>query len=167
MIKYDMDAIDYIAKIADGGMRDAITLMDKCLAYSNYLTLENVIKALGVIDYDVMFNITDAIADRQPKVIIKLIDSIYKQGKDLKLFIRNYAEFILDLCKYNLTKSYEFIKIPSLYNEYLTRYGNYEFQVCNRLLSTLVKLNADIKWETNPKALIEATLMLEVADEQD
>jgi len=51
-IKYDSDALEYIAKIADGGMRDAITLMDKALSYSLDLTLENVVKALGVTNYD-------------------------------------------------------------------------------------------------------------------
>ena len=45
-ITYEDSAIEYIAKLADGGMRDSITLMDKCLSLSNELTLENVFEGM-------------------------------------------------------------------------------------------------------------------------
>ena len=48
--KYEIEALEYIAKLADGGCRDAITMLDKCLAYSKDLTLDNVVKALGTTD---------------------------------------------------------------------------------------------------------------------
>ena len=54
----DPAALDYIAKIADGGMRDAITMMDKCLSFSSTLSLENVVKALGVADYETMIGLS-------------------------------------------------------------------------------------------------------------
>ena len=40
---YDYDAVEYIAKQAQGGMRDAITTLDKCLQYNNNLSLQNVV----------------------------------------------------------------------------------------------------------------------------
>ena len=43
--EWDKEALEYIIKIADGGMRDAITLLDKCLSYSGDITVENVVNA--------------------------------------------------------------------------------------------------------------------------
>jgi len=74
--KHDCDAVEYLAKLADGGMRDAITLMDKCLAYSKDLTLENVVKALGTTDYDTMFKLTDYLIDNKVKLSLALIEDI-------------------------------------------------------------------------------------------
>ena len=78
----NIDAIDYLAKIADGGMRDAITLLDKCLAYSNDLALENVVKVLGTVDYDKMISICDAIIEDKVQDTISIIENIHSDGKD-------------------------------------------------------------------------------------
>ena len=58
MIKYDIEALEYLSKLSDGGMRDAITMMDKCLSFSSTLSLENVVKALGVADYETMIDLS-------------------------------------------------------------------------------------------------------------
>lgn len=157
-----LDAIDYLAKIADGGMRDAITLMDKCLSYSEDLTLENVVKALGAVDYDTMFFLTDSIITNELDSVIKTIENIHRAGKDLKQFVKTYTVFMLDLCKYGSLKSFEYLEIPSTYKKKMDTYNDHSYNDhFPSLLNTLVKLNADIKWETSPKALIEATLILE------
>lgn len=153
-----VDAVEYIAKIADGGMRDAITLMDKCLAFSKELTLENVVKALGTVDYAVMCDLLENILSEKADDVMKLISDIYYSGKDLKLFIKQFTSFVLDVCKYNLVGSINYTQIPSSYEDRLKMFSD----VPRHLLSVLVKLNSEIKWETSPRALIEATLLLEV-----
>ena len=158
---YD-EALDFIAKLADGGMRDAITLLDKCLSYNRDLSIENVVKALGAVDYDTMFFLTDSIITNELDSIIKTIENIHRSGKDLKQFVKTYTVFILDLCKYGSLKSFEYLEIPSIYKKKMDTYNEHSYNDhFPSLLNTLVKLNADIKWETSPKALIEATLILE------
>lgn len=152
-------ALQYIAKIADGGMRDAITLMDKCLSYSTELTLENVVKALGTVDYDIMFKLTDAIFKKNDNDIIDIIESIYMDGKDIKQFIKDYLTFMLDVCKYGITKTFKYICIPSLYSDELKSYGDYEFETCRSLLNKLIRVNADVKYDSNPKIVLEASLL--------
>lgn len=156
------DALEYIAKVADGGMRDAITMLDKCLAYSTELTIDNVVKALGLADYDIMFKLTSAIYNKDSKSVIDIIESIYADGKDLKTFIKTYTNFMLDLCKFNVTKSYDFIQIPSSYClETHTLLGEY----CNKYLDILVRLNEQLRWDSTPKMTIEASLLLECLEE--
>lgn len=161
----DLDAVEYIAKLAEGGMRDAITLMDKCLSYSTELTVDNVVKALGVADYDIMFSILDDTIEHRSDKMLAQIDSVYRSGIDMKQFIKTFTEFTLDVCKYCLIQNFDTIKIPNTYEGILKQYGDYESLVCREFLKVLIKLNADIKWETNPKSIIEATFYIFSSDE--
>ena len=56
-ISFDDDAIEYIAKLASGGMRDALTLLDKALCFSTNITLENISKSLNIPNYSDFFEI--------------------------------------------------------------------------------------------------------------
>lgn len=160
-IVHHQEALEYIAKIADGGMRDAITLLDKCLDYSYDLTVENVVEALGVVDYDVMFNLTRAIFDDGDvygvSEMVRIIEKLYADGKDLKQFIKHYMSFILDLCKYQVCGDFKLVQIPSIFEDAMKRFG---YTPLVALLNVVVQLNSEIKWESNPKALIESTLMI-------
>ena len=159
-IKYDLDALEYIAKIADGGMRDAITLMDKCLSFSSDLTVENVIKALGVTDYNTMFDLNNAFFENDKPKLIKIVSDVYSSGMDLKLFIKTYFEFLLDLNVYCLTKDLGMTKIPEIWVDEMKSYGSHEWSVSNNLLTYITDLQSSIKWEQNPKAVIIAKFIL-------
>lgn len=154
-------AIEYIAKIADGGMRDAITMMDKCLAYSTELTLENVVKALGTTDYDTMISLTTALCMVDAPKVIGIIEELNSEGKDLKQFVRLYMQFILDVNKYLLSVPWEYINIPKIeaYENWLNAINEDDIDYMNRLLRVLVHLNADIKYSQSPKYDIEARLI--------
>ena len=153
-----LEAIQYIAKIADGGMRDAITMLDKCLAYSNELTLENVVEALGAVDYEVMLQLTDDLVYNNVKSMIECIEGLHRQGKDIKLFIRSYCNFVLDLCKYSVMGSLEFTQLPEYYSDRIKDKEQAYFERCQSLLTVLLHLSSDIKWDSNPKAMVEANL---------
>lgn len=166
--QWETDAVDYIAKIADGGMRDAITMMDKCLSYSENLTMENVVQALGLNDYDTMFELTTCVLENNGYDIISIVENVHKQGKDLKIFMKSYMQFLLDVNKYLMLGDFHFVNIPNTYKEDLEELnGDWERTRLRELLSTIIKLNADIKWDTSPKYMIEATLLLEVDDGTD
>ena len=150
------EAIEYIAKMAEGGMRDAITMLDKCLSYSEELTIENVVKVLGAVDYDEMLNLTNCIIEKDNKGIIEIIDTIDKSGLDLKQFIKLYSEFILDINIYTVTKDFSLIKVPEIW----AKKFNYKIDDCNELLDCVMKLRNTIKYEHSPKSVIIATFML-------
>ena len=166
-IKIEPDAIEYIAKIADGGMRDAITMMDKCLSYSEELTMENVVKALGLTDYELMFKLNTAIVENDGNAIIDIVENIYSAGKDLKIFIRGYMQFLLDVCKYYMLGDFKYIQIPNIYQSELDSNGDYEKDRLRDLLPKIMKLNTDLKWDQSPKYMIEAVLLLEVNNGSD
>lgn len=146
-------AVEYIAKQAQGGMRDAITMLDKCLAYSDDLTIENVTKALGVASYDAMTEFLSAYDCTDAPEMIKIINKVYMSGYDLKQFIKSFTNFVLDLNKYKLGAT-DYIECPM--SDAIKSMFDGFVRDENELLNSLIKLQADIKWDTNPKARIEA-----------
>ena len=159
-ITIEMDALQYIAKIAEGGMRDAITLLDKCISYSNDITIENVVKALGVADYETMFRLVDALDLNDIKTTVSLINDTYNSGIDLKLFIKTFFEFVLDINVLFSTGDKNFIKIPDTYLDTLRQFSDNKVDTTKRLLDLLVELQGKIKYEQNPKAVIIAQFIL-------
>lgn len=161
-ITYDAEALEYTAKLADGGMRDAISLMDKALAYSNKLTLENVVAALGTTDYDTMFTLVNNIVELETDSVLETIEKFYNDGKDIKQFVKQFTQFLIDIQKYSIMgdKAWKYMSIPHLdtYEGILKAFGDYG--VLLDLLDVFVRLNVDIKYSSTPKYDTEAAVML-------
>lgn len=155
----EMDnALRYIARIANGGMRDAITLLDKCLSYTEELTVNIVAEILGNVSNDDMFSFIEEIELDKPRAI-EFIEDIYMQGVDIKQFINQLYNFVLDLSIYQITNISDFLKVvdkPSI-----LRFKRVLDTVnMITLLDDLSTLKAEIKWDNNPKAMLEAWVIL-------
>ena len=160
LITYDESSIEFIAKQADGGMRDAITLLDKCISYNTNLTLPNVLEALGSVNYDTMFELTEALNKMEGKVVLEKIEFIHTSGLDLKQFMKQYSYFVLDLCKYEYFHNFEHLQMPSTYEDKMKSFTEEDFAFFRQLLDVVLRLNKDIQWETTPKPVIESQLLL-------
>lgn len=156
-IHYDLDAIDYIAKVSNGGMRDAITLMDKCLSLSFDVTLENVLKTIGAEDYNTFILFLTALQNKEKGTAITTIEKVYNAGKDVKQFMKDFAKFILEVEKYALYKNFDYISLPNtLENELEQLIDDTLFNV----MDFVVSLNSQIKWDSDPKTLIELSIFI-------
>lgn len=112
-IIYEEEAIDYIAKQAQGGMRDAITTLDKCLQYSKELTLNNVVKVLssGVTPYE-LFDFTKLLLDKNAEGAISKLNEFFMSGIDMSLLLNMYFDFLLNLQKYLLLNNSNVSNLP-------------------------------------------------------
>ena len=161
----DTSAIEYIAKLADGGCRDAITMLDKCLAYSKDLTLENVIKALGTVDYIQMVELAQHMVykyEDSPEKVVEIIEGIHTSGKDLKQFISQYMRFILDVNKYGVGCDAKYLTIPMTkeIQDFLNDLEDDGYTRLELILDMLVRLKADIKYSQSVKYDVEVMLLL-------
>jgi DNA polymerase III gamma/tau subunit len=141
-------------------MRTAISLMDKCLSYSKDLTIKNIVKALGVADYDTMKELTDALWYKPDNAkIIDIIEGIHNSGKDLKQFIRQYLNFVLDIKKFIVLNEFDYLSIPETeeMSDWLKRHTDYD--EVSDWLDLLIRINAEIKYDSSPKYMIEAMLL--------
>jgi DNA polymerase-3 subunit gamma/tau len=80
------DASLLIAKLSDGGMRDAISLLDQCSAYSENVTEEVVSTALGVAGRGYLFDTLDYLIGGEVDKVFKLVEDLYAQSKDLLVY---------------------------------------------------------------------------------
>jgi len=156
---FEQAALDYLAKIADGGMRDAISLLDKCLSYNENLTVRSVTEALGVIDYEFLFDLVDDILGGNEQQAVKKLERIYREGKDLKQFLKNFVSLLLDIRKYNIlgAGSSSYLQVPDLYYQ-IEYYDKKDIDI-RQLLPKAVNLQNLIKYENNPKMLIEISML--------
>lgn len=160
-ITYDMQALEYIAKLADGGMRDAIMKLDTVIGYTNNITLQAVLDCLGITNYEHLVTIVQSIISKQPDEPIQIIDKIYRDGKDLKLFVKDLNKFVLDLCKLSITRNKELTMIPTdIMRKCIHIATNTPKYELVDILDAINNLLDKIKYEQNPKNLIESELII-------
>lgn len=92
-------ALSYIAKTADGSMRDALSLLDQCMAFymNQELTLENVLEVLGAVDNSVFTAMLKAIEERKVEDALMIIEQVVMQGRDLNQFVIDFTWYIRNL----------------------------------------------------------------------
>lgn len=86
------DASFLIARLADGGMRDALSMLDQCIAYSDNVDIDIVSKATGLVLRDYLFDIVDRIEKKDVSDAIQCVDHLYQQSKDLQRFVSELIE---------------------------------------------------------------------------
>jgi len=157
---YTDEAISQITKMSMGSMRQAIAYLDKCKDFGD-ITLDNVLEVLGTFSYDIYFDLTNAIIDKNQEKILSIIDSLYDKGYDLKLFVELFLDFLLDLTKYVIFRSFEIIKIPHSYKDKLEYTINVENagKYFNHLIDKTLELKTLIKGDPNVKITIEIFLI--------
>lgn len=80
----EKSARDLIARLADGGMRDALSILDQCIAFSPDVVTQTVIDAAGITGKDYLFKLTDFIIAQDAASAIGLVDELYSMSKDLQ-----------------------------------------------------------------------------------
>lgn len=165
---WNMDALNFIALHSKGHMRNSIVTLEKSLAFDKHLTIQNVEKVLGVTGFEDMFKVLDSILNKQQDILLQSLDNIEKSGIDLKLFIKNFLQFVLDINKYIILKTecpntlVQFTMIPPSYENRLQQYNVAHRQALKQLLQLLLQLNSLVRWETNVKPVLETNLLLEI-----
>ncbi|MEG1705793.1 MAG: DNA polymerase III subunit gamma/tau [Clostridia bacterium] len=138
--KYEIEALEYISKLADGALRDALSILDRCLSEKeDILTLSKVEEIIGAIDKDILSLLTQNILTHNSIEVLNIIDSITKKGKDLRQLI------------YELTE--EFLNI-------LIKTDNVEESLkMTNIIDELSKLDNEIRMSIKPTILVKAALV--------
>lgn len=94
----DDDALNVIARKADGGMRDALSIFDQVAASSGgNITYQTTIKNLNILDYDYYFRLTDALLDGNVPEALLVFDSVLRAGFGAQLFVNGLSSHFRDL----------------------------------------------------------------------
>lgn len=130
--KYEDEAVQIVARAGAGSMRDALSMLESTISYSDTLTKESVLKALGLLDESYSTGIVEAIFTRNPQKYYANLDKLFLDGKDEAMIIdgiiKALREILYDkvnkLGKYNFTfdiKLMDIINAIDIYMDYLER----------------------------------------------
>lgn len=136
--KVSDECLDYISRMANGGMRLAISMYEKVINYNYNPTIKEVAKILGTASYDIMYDLMESVYDRKPKNLVVAMEELNLEGVDFKLVMKDFVDFNLELLKYNLTKDSKYTTIPEYYlNNRDSLYGvDFLMEINDALLSS-------------------------------
>lgn len=98
-IDVDDRALRYVARAADGSMRDALSLLDQCVAFhfGEKLTYDNVLEVLGAVDNRVFSKLFQAVLASDTKACIREIEEMITQGRDLSQLVNDFVWYMRNL----------------------------------------------------------------------
>lgn len=106
-IEADADALRLIAIQAEGGMRDALSLLDQCGVMAKRVTVATVREVLGIIGREALHELTEAIGRRQLPQALATLNLLLEQGKDVKQVLTELIEYLRALVLYLAVPDYE------------------------------------------------------------
>ena len=163
-----VDACDYISRISKNQMRDAISILEKCVNYCDNslkkcvdLNLNNVEECLGIYSYDIFIDLVDSILDYNTNKVIKILNYIYNQGNDMILFIDQFLSFTLDVCKYCICKDIAVTKFPITIEDKIKSIINFDNpnKYYVYIIDSILNLKNMLKTDMNPKDTIEVNFI--------
>lgn len=158
---YEKEALNNISIIANGSMREAISLLGQVADFNNNITLKSTLDIIGISPYETYFELINYLLDGKEKDVLNVVEKVSSQGKDLKLFVDNFLTFNLDVIKYILFNNIINTSIPSYMEEDLKKIINFESpqNYYNYVIDKLLSLKEQLKDEANAKTLIEIYLI--------
>ncbi|MGE5327963.1 MAG: DNA polymerase III subunit gamma/tau [Deltaproteobacteria bacterium] len=156
----DEDALELIARSADGALRDAISILDQCMDGNSKITRELVSDVIGLPREQLLFDIAEAIAEKDFSLCIQIIDQLAKSGKDLTQFISVLVRVFRDIMIYKTAgegidtylATKNILKLKELSSKM-------EYQRLVEVVEYLSEMEASLKWAAMPRVVIEVGML--------
>jgi DNA polymerase III subunit gamma/tau len=182
-IQYEDEALYAIARAADGGVRDSESILDQLISYCHdRITFQDVFDVLGLVDWQILHNLCDAIADRDIGMMLTLVDDVVVNGKDLGQFVQEILRYFRNLlvCKTaeakkllalpedellaldTRAKRFGFTQLIRLVEQFAALTNDFDSQVAQRVaLETLLIRHAKVSVELSVDGILEKLVVLE------
>lgn len=156
------EAVELIARTAEGGMRDALSIADTCLAYcGDNITYEDVVNVLGTADSEFIFNVADRLIARDRRALIASVDTLVEQGRDPGVFLKDLIGHFSDLLA--VSAAPESIRFESVSREKRERLALEAKQAGDEMLLRTVEIlsqaEGPMRVGTRPRIALEAAFM--------
>ena len=160
-VKAEEAALHIIAQKADGGMRDALSLFDQMVSYTQgNVTYQGVIGSLNILDYDYYFRFTDLFLEHKISETMLLFDEVLRRGFDGGNFITNLTAHLRDLL---VSREPATLPLLEVSHDVRERYREQAQKCPERMLIHAIKLcnDCDLNYRAskNKRLLVELTLI--------
>ncbi|MDD3392050.1 MAG: DNA polymerase III subunit gamma/tau [Bacilli bacterium] len=152
-IQIEEDASLEIATLADGGLRDAIGILDQAYAYANFkITKQDIYDINGLISEEEIKNILLLIAKKQIKIVYEKIDDYNNNGKSMLKLSEKIIELFKNVMVYNISND----KNNNLYDEILEYYT---IDQINKIIFDIIEIMSKSKYYTDFKIVVEMIIL--------
>ena len=157
-------ALRYIAKTADGSMRDALSLLDQCIAFhfGEELTYDKVLDVLGAVDTRVFSELLGFIREQNIVSCISLLEEVVMQGRELTQFVADITWYLRNLLLVKTSDS-DIEDVIDVSSDNLVRLKEeaqqMEAETIMRYIRIFSELSGQVKYATQKRILIEMTLI--------
>ena len=160
-VKAEEAALFLIARKADGGMRDALSLLDQVIAFSDAGIAEAAVQTLlGLIPRDVYFDLTQAIVDRDGSRALGVVDRLMREGSDLSEFVAGLTAHFRHLLVARAVGELTDENLPEADRKQYTEVAaQFEEPDLVRMLNAVTELETQIGRVTEPRFWLELTVM--------
>lgn len=162
-VEVEEKALRYVAKTADGSMRDALSLLDQCIAFhfGQKLTYDMVLDVLGAVDTVVFSRLLREILDRNVLGCIDLLEEIVMQGRELTQFVSDFTWYLRNLLIVKTTDDVEDVLDVSTDNKQrlMEEAEMTDAESIIRFIRIFSELSGNIRYAGQKRILIEIALI--------
>ncbi|MGN0367724.1 MAG: DNA polymerase III subunit gamma/tau [Wujia sp.] len=155
------EAIEYVARAADGSMRDGLSILEQCISYhlGEELTLDKVLAAIGAVDTDVYMQLFEAVKANDLVAALKVVDEAIWQGKDLLQFINEFTGFIRNLLVLSMDAGMSVDVTQELKNEMLQMVQGVSQDMLMHYIYVLQEAATKIPYATTKRIVLELAVI--------
>ena len=161
-IEVDERALNLIARNSQGALRDALSILDQCMSFSDdKIEYKDVVDLLGTVNIEQLFEMAEYVIKEDTKKCLEILNEFVIWGKDIKNLIDDLIDHFRNLmiCKVS-TELDEIISLPEETIEQLKAQSNLiETNDIIRILNILSEAQDNIKSSSNPRVLAEVSIM--------
>lgn len=152
-IKITDEAINYIIRMSDGAMRDALSILDQCISFyfGEEITLQKVTEIIGTVDDKICCDFVNLLCEKETEKVLNMINKIVMDGKDINQFLSTLILFLRDAVIYKSTGDLD----SWVERQDIFRNLNLTFANGIKLLEDFSRLQNELKYAINPKVLFE------------
>ncbi|MDP5274656.1 DNA polymerase III subunit gamma/tau [Chengkuizengella axinellae] len=160
-ISIDDDALQYIARLSDGGMRDALSLLDQIVSFSSdHINYEIVIEATGGIESSHFLKLAEAVKQQNVSEILELTHHLMQEGKNADKCLESLIYYYRDLLVIKMVNHAQDVTDRVLdVSSYSQLVQVYENEEIFNIIDTLNQYQVEMKYASNPQTLLEIALM--------
>ena len=156
-------ALAYVARMADGSMRDALSLLDQCNAFyiGQRLKYENVLDVLGAVDTSVFGSLLKSICSQDVSGVIHLVDEIVMQGRDLAQFVVDFTWYLRNLLMVQSSGDLtDLVEASAERLEVMRQEASaIDASVLMRYIRIFSDLSGQVRYSTQKRVLVEVALI--------
>ena len=153
-IEYNEEALQLIATLSDGGMRDALSILEQCLAYSTTLSIEKINEIYGIVSSKEKIQYLKYLLNKDVASVLKSIENMFQSGIDIKRLTTDLIDILKDIVIYKNTNNYDslFVLKKDEVNQispYITTEEAFQF------MDVFIQADQQYKFASNAKIYFE------------